>query len=90
MLTSCNANVLSYPTNDEPLANYYDGAFETVYILLHPFVRLPDELAPLIERYSGRTGRQTSSSTLPSKSVTQPSEPKVSAVCTSSSRSEAP
>ena len=40
-----------YPNYDEPLANHYDAAFEAVYILLHPFVGIPDELAPLIERY---------------------------------------
>ena len=52
----CYAEVVQYerfvyPNYDEPLANYYDGAFEAVYILLHPFVGIPDELAPLIERY---------------------------------------
>ena len=40
-----------YPSYDEPTAIAYDGAFEAAYILLHPFVRLPDELASLIERY---------------------------------------
>jgi hypothetical protein len=34
-----------YPPYDAPLADAYDGHFESVFIILHPFVSLPDNLA---------------------------------------------
>jgi hypothetical protein len=34
-----------YPPYDAPLADAYGGRFESVYILLHPFVSVPDNLA---------------------------------------------
>lgn len=34
-----------YPTYEVPLADAFGGLFESVFIILHPFVRLPDNLA---------------------------------------------
>ncbi len=34
-----------YPPYDAPLVDAYDGRFESVYVILHPFVRVPDPLA---------------------------------------------
>jgi hypothetical protein len=34
-----------YPPYDAPLADAYDGLYESVFIILHPFVSLPDNLA---------------------------------------------
>jgi hypothetical protein len=34
-----------YPPYDVPLADAFGGLFESVFIILHPFVRLPDNLA---------------------------------------------
>jgi hypothetical protein len=36
---------LIYPPYDAPLAEAYGGRYESVYILPHPFVRVPDALA---------------------------------------------
>lgn len=36
---------LTYPSYGEPLMEAYDGAYESVYVLLHPFVSVPGELA---------------------------------------------
>lgn len=35
----------TYPPYDIPLVEAYDGQFESAFILLHPFVRVPDSLA---------------------------------------------
>jgi hypothetical protein len=34
-----------YPDYDEPTMSAFDCAFEAAYIVLHPFLRLPDDLA---------------------------------------------
>jgi len=34
-----------YPPNDAPLADAYGGRYESVFIILHPFVSVPDNLA---------------------------------------------
>lgn len=34
-----------YPPYDAPLADAYGGLFESVYIILHPFVSVPDNLS---------------------------------------------
>jgi hypothetical protein len=34
-----------YPPNDAPLADAYGGLYESVFIILHPFVSVPDNLA---------------------------------------------
>lgn len=34
-----------YPAYETPLVEAYDGLFEAAYILLHPFLRVPEELA---------------------------------------------
>ena len=34
-----------YPSYEAPLLEAYDGRFESVYVVLHPFVRMPDELS---------------------------------------------
>lgn len=34
-----------YPPCDRPLVEAYGGQFEALYIMLHPFVRVPDRLA---------------------------------------------
>ena len=34
-----------YPPYDAPLADAYGGVFESACVLLHPFVRVPDQLA---------------------------------------------
>jgi Protein of unknown function (DUF2711) len=34
-----------YPPCDAPLIEAYDGRFEALYVILHPFVRVPDRLA---------------------------------------------
>ena len=36
---------LIYPPYDVPLIEAYGGAFESVYVILHPFVSVPDDLA---------------------------------------------
>jgi hypothetical protein len=35
----------AYPPCDEPLIDAYGGRFEALYVILHPFVRVPDRLA---------------------------------------------
>ncbi len=47
LLLSCPVlyDRLVYPAYDAPLMEAYDGAFESVYVILHPFVSVPDELA---------------------------------------------
>jgi hypothetical protein len=35
----------TYPSLSEPLVEAYGGAFESVFVVLHPFVRVPAELA---------------------------------------------
>ena len=35
----------TYPPYDAPLADAYGGIFESACVLLHPFVRVPDQLA---------------------------------------------
>ncbi len=35
----------TYPSLSEPLVEAYGGAFECVFVVLHPFVRVPAELA---------------------------------------------
>jgi hypothetical protein len=42
---SVNFESLVYPPYDAPLAEAYGGRFESVYIVLHPFVAVPDSLA---------------------------------------------
>jgi len=34
-----------YPPCDAPLVEAYDGRFEALYVILHPFVRVPERLA---------------------------------------------
>lgn len=36
---------LTYPPADAPLLDAYDRRFESAYVILHPFVSLPDDLA---------------------------------------------
>jgi hypothetical protein len=36
---------LTYPAYDAPLIEAYGGTFEAVYVILHPFVSMPDDLA---------------------------------------------
>lgn len=36
---------LTYPPYDAPLAEAYGGRFESVYVILHPFVGVPDNLS---------------------------------------------
>lgn len=36
---------LTYPQYDAPLMEAYGGRFEAVYVVLHPFVSVPDDLA---------------------------------------------
>ena len=36
---------LTYPKYEAPLMEAYGGAFESVYVVLHPFVSVPSELA---------------------------------------------
>ena len=36
---------LIYPPYDAPLMEAFDSAFESVYVILHPFVSVPDNLA---------------------------------------------
>lgn len=36
---------LTYPPYDAPLAEAYGGRFESVYVILHPFVAVPDNLS---------------------------------------------
>jgi hypothetical protein len=36
---------LTYPPYDAPLAEAYGGRFESVYVILHPFVGVPERLA---------------------------------------------
>ncbi len=35
----------TYPSTSEPLRSAYDGRFECVFVALHPFVRVPAEMA---------------------------------------------
>ena len=45
---------LIYPAYDTPLLEAYGGAFESVYVILHPFVSMPDDLAWLAtKQYPG-------------------------------------
>jgi Protein of unknown function (DUF2711) len=34
-----------YPQYEKPLVEAYDGSFESVFVVLHPFVRIPEALA---------------------------------------------
>jgi hypothetical protein len=44
----------TYPPYGEPLMAAYDGHFESVYVLFHPFIRVPEELAwKATKRYPG-------------------------------------
>jgi hypothetical protein len=36
---------LTYPAYDAPLMEAYGGAYQSAYVILHPFVGVPDELA---------------------------------------------
>ncbi len=46
MLSCCvQYERLTYPAYDAPLMEAYGGAYESVYVVLHPFVSVPDELA---------------------------------------------
>jgi hypothetical protein len=36
---------LTYPPYDAPLIEAYGGTFESAYVILHPFISVPDELA---------------------------------------------
>ena len=36
---------MTYPPYDVPLAEAYGSRFESVYVILHPFVSVPDALA---------------------------------------------
>jgi len=36
---------LTYPPYDAPLAEAYGGCFESVFVVLHPFVSVPEQLA---------------------------------------------
>lgn len=36
---------MTYPPYDGPLIEAYDSRFESVFVVLHPFVRVPEELA---------------------------------------------
>ena len=46
-LLSCSVPYqrLIYPAYDAPLLEAYGGAYESVYVILHPFVSVPDDLA---------------------------------------------
>lgn len=35
----------TYPPYDAPLVEAYDGKFEAVYVILHPFISVPDQLS---------------------------------------------
>ena len=39
-----------YPSNEAPLLDAYNHRFESVYILLHPFIRVPEEMAWKVTR----------------------------------------
>jgi len=44
----------TYPPYSEPLVEAYGRAFECVFVVLHPFVRVPAELAwSATRRYPG-------------------------------------
>ena len=43
--SSVQPEQFTYPPYDIPLVEAWDGQFEAVFILLHPFVRVPDSLA---------------------------------------------
>ena len=46
MLSCCvRYEELTYPKYDTPLMEAFGGAYESVYVVLHPFVRVPDKLA---------------------------------------------
>ncbi len=46
-LLSCSVQYehFLYPSYDTPLVEAYDRRFESVFVILHPFLRVPDELA---------------------------------------------
>ena len=39
-----------YPSYETPLLEAYGGRFESVYVLLHPFIRMPDEFSWRVTR----------------------------------------
>lgn len=41
---------LTYPPTDAPLLDAYDRRFEAAYVILHPFVSVPDDLAWKVTR----------------------------------------
>lgn len=46
MLSCCvHYERLTYPAYDAPLMEAYGGAYESVYVILHPFVSVPEELS---------------------------------------------
>ena len=44
-ISSVQPEQFTYPPLSEPLVEAYGGAFECVFVVLHPFVRVPAELA---------------------------------------------
>ena len=46
-LLSCSVQYerLTYPRYDTPLIEAYDGRFESVFVILHPFIHVPGDLA---------------------------------------------
>jgi len=45
MISSVQPEQFTYPSLSEPLVEAYGSAFECVFVVLHPFVRVPAELA---------------------------------------------
>ena len=45
MLALVDYESLVYPPHDAPLMEAYGGRYEYLYVILHPFVGVPDELA---------------------------------------------
>ena len=44
-ILSVNPEQFTYPPYSAPLAEAYDGRFEAAFIVLHPFIRVPEALA---------------------------------------------
>ena len=44
-ISSVQPEQFTYPSTSEPLLEAYGGAFECVFVVLHPFVRVPAEMA---------------------------------------------
>jgi hypothetical protein len=51
-LLSCRVQLeeFTYPTYGVPLVEAYDGRFESAFILLHPFLRVPEQLSWSVTR----------------------------------------